>query len=70
MSTKRYAMGLDSSTQSLTGVIIDIDTGNITCQKSLDYAVDDRLNRYGISLSDYIVPPSSLWRWIYQSLAE
>ncbi|MBN2371499.1 MAG: xylulose kinase [Vicinamibacteria bacterium] len=57
MSVKRYSMGLDSSTQSLTGVIIDVDSGEILWQKSLDYAVDKRLNRFGISFSDYIVPP-------------
>jgi xylulokinase len=57
MGAKRYAMGLDSSTQSLTGIIIDIDTGKVVWQKSLDYATDERLNRFGISFSDYIVPP-------------
>lgn len=57
MSGKRYAMGLDSSTQSLTGIILDIDTGEVVWQKSLDYAVDERLNHFGISFSDYIVPP-------------
>jgi xylulokinase len=57
MTTNRYSMGLDSSTQSLTGVVIDMDTGKIVCEKSLDYAADGRLNRYGISLGDYIIPP-------------
>lgn len=57
MSTGRYSMGLDSSTQSLTGIIIDIDSGEIICNRSLDYAADDRLNRFGMSLTDYIIPP-------------
>jgi len=53
----RLSLGLDSSTQSLTGVLVDIDSGRIVAQKSLDYAADERLNRYGINFSEYTVPP-------------
>ncbi len=53
---KRYSLGLDSSTQSLTAVIIDIDKGEVVYNKSLDYAADSRLNCYGINFKEYTVP--------------
>ncbi|MBN1499800.1 MAG: xylulose kinase [Spirochaetes bacterium] len=53
---KRYSLGLDSSTQSLTAVIIDIDRGEIVYDKSLDYASDSRLNVFGINFKEYTVP--------------
>ncbi|MBN2508672.1 MAG: xylulose kinase [Spirochaetales bacterium] len=53
----RLSLGLDSSTQSLTAVIIDIDTRKVVAEKSLDYAADPRLNSWGIDLKEYIVPP-------------
>ena len=57
MPGKRLSLGLDSSTQSLTAVVIDIDAGKVLYQKSLDYAEDERLNGYGIRRSEYICPP-------------
>lgn len=57
MSAKRYSLGLDSSTQSLTAVVIDLDKGSVIYDKSLDYAKDERLNGYGIRHSEYICPP-------------
>ena len=54
---KRLSLGLDSSTQSMTGVLIDIDNGEIVYSKSLDYASDPRLNCYGINHKEYLVPP-------------
>ena len=52
----RFALGLDSSTQSLSAVVIDIDTAEKCFEHSLDYRADTRLNRFGIG-EDYILPP-------------
>ena len=52
----RFALGLDSSTQSLSAVVIDIDTAEKCFEHSLDYRADARLNRFGIG-EDYILPP-------------
>ena len=52
----RLSLGLDSSTQSLTAVIIDIDKKEVVAEKTLDYAADPRLNCFGIDLKEYIVP--------------
>ena len=56
MPSKRLALGLDSSTQSLSAVVIDIDTAEKYFEHSLDYRADARLNRFGIG-EDYILPP-------------
>jgi len=53
----KLALGLDSSTQSLTGVLVDIDHQHTVWQKSLNYASDNRLNRFGIN-TEYILPPA------------
>ena len=53
---QRLALGLDSSTQSLSAIIIDIDTAEKCFEHSLDYRADARLNRFGIG-EDYILPP-------------
>ena len=55
---QRLALGLDSSTQSLSAVVIDIDTAEKCFEHSLDYRADTRLNRFGIG-EDYILPPKS-----------
>ena len=52
----RLALGLDSSTQSLSAVVIDIDTAEKYFEHSLDYRADARLNGFGIG-ADYILPP-------------
>ena len=52
----RLALGLDLSTQSLSAVIVDIDTGDKSFEHSLDYRKDTRLNDFGIG-ADYIIPP-------------
>ncbi len=51
------SLGLDSSTQSLSAVVVDFARGEIVYEKSLDYARDPRLNRYGIDFATYVVPP-------------
>lgn len=52
----RLALGLDSSTQSLSAVVIDIDTAEKRFEHALDYRTDERLNQFGIG-EDYILPP-------------
>ena len=56
MPRKRLALGLDSSTQSLSAIVIDIDTAEKCFEHSLDYRADTRLNQFGIG-EDYILPP-------------
>ena len=52
----RLALGLDSSTQSLSSIVLDIDAAEKIFEHSLDYRKDNRLNRFGIG-TDYIIPP-------------
>ncbi|MCZ6679653.1 MAG: FGGY family carbohydrate kinase, partial [Candidatus Poribacteria bacterium] len=52
----RLALGLDSSTQSLSAVVVDIDTGDKCFEHSLDYRQDARLNDFGVGV-DYTIPP-------------
>ena len=56
MPRERLALGLDSSTQSLSAVVIDIDAAEKCFEHSLDYRTDTRLNQFGIE-EDYILPP-------------
>ena len=56
MPRKRLALGLDSSTQSLSAIVIDVDTAEKCFEHSLDYRADTRLNTFGIG-EDYILPP-------------
>ena len=51
---QRLTLGLDSSTQSLSAVVIDIDTAEKCFEHSLDYRADARLNQFGIG-EDYIL---------------
>ena len=53
---QRLVLGLDSSTQSLSAIVIDIDTAEKCFEHSLDYRADTRLNGFGIG-EDYILPP-------------
>jgi len=57
MKDGTYALGLDSSTQSLTAVVVDYDEGRVIFERSLDYARDERLAGYGIDRRSYLVPP-------------
>ena len=56
MPRERLALGLDSSTQSLSAIVIDIDTAEKCFEHSIDYRADARLNQFGIG-EDYILPP-------------
>ncbi len=55
---KRLSLGLDISTQSISAVVLDIDSQSILGEYSIDYRRDGRLNRFGIN-EDYILPPTS-----------
>ncbi|MBW2092079.1 MAG: xylulose kinase, partial [Deltaproteobacteria bacterium] len=50
------SLGLDFSTQSLTAVLLDIDSGETIYTHSLDYTLDKRLKGSGLR-DDFIVPP-------------
>ena len=50
------SLGLDLSTQSITAVVLDLDTREIILSHSLDYRADPRLTGSGIR-DDYIIPP-------------
>ncbi|MCY4401309.1 MAG: FGGY family carbohydrate kinase [Candidatus Poribacteria bacterium] len=54
----RLSLGLDSSTQSLSAIVIDIDTAEKCFEHSIDYRADERTNGFGIG-EDYILPPKS-----------
>lgn len=53
---QRLVLGLDSSTQSLSAIVIDINTAEKCFEHSLDYRANTRLNGFGIG-EDYILPP-------------
>ena len=57
MQKRRLALGMDLSTQSLSAVILDIDSRTKVYERSLDYLKDPRLDGFGIQRKDYIVPP-------------
>ncbi|MCK4787154.1 MAG: hypothetical protein KAV87_25570 [Desulfobacteraceae bacterium] len=57
MKGKRLALGMDLSTQSLSAVVLDIDSPTKVYEYSLDYLKDPRLDGFGIQRKDYIVPP-------------
>lgn len=54
----RLSLGLDSSTQSLSAIVIDIDTAEKCFDHSIDYRADERTNCFGIG-EDYILPPKT-----------
>ncbi len=53
---RQLAIGLDTSTQSLSCAVVDLASGEKVCDLSLDYRVDGRLSNFGIG-SDYLIPP-------------
>ena len=55
---KRLSLGLDSSTQSLSAFVIDVDTAEKCFEHVIDYRADSRTNGFGIG-EDYILPPKS-----------
>jgi len=59
MDKRRLALGLDMSTQSLSAVVLDIDSQMVVLEHSLDYARDPRLNIFGIRQEDYLLHPET-----------
>jgi xylulokinase len=51
------SLGIDVSTQSITGVVIDPAAGEVLHSISLSYAEDPRLNSLGIDHETFLVPP-------------
>jgi xylulokinase len=60
MANKRLSLGLDLSTQSISAVLIDIDSREVIFQNTLDYQKDSRLKKYGIQGENYILPPKNV----------
>jgi xylulokinase len=53
----RLTLGLDASTQSLSAVLLDAETGKIAWSRSLPYRDDPRLSGYGFEHDTMIIPP-------------
>ncbi len=53
---RHLVLGLDSSTQSLSAIVIDIDSAEKCFEHAIDYRADERTNCFGIG-EDYILPP-------------
>lgn len=53
---QRLSLGLDSSTQKLQAIVIDIDTGEKVFDRTLNYRIDPRLKEFGLN-NDYILSP-------------
>jgi xylulokinase len=51
------SLGLDSSTQGIKGVLVDIETRQIVWHKAIDYRADSRLKHSGVN-EQYILPPT------------
>ena len=58
MQERRLALGMDLSTQSLSAVVLDIDSQTKVYEHSLDYLKDPRLDGFG--MIDYC-RDSTLW---------
>ncbi|MBN2077016.1 MAG: hypothetical protein JW762_15840 [Dehalococcoidales bacterium] len=56
---KSLSLGIDISTQSISAVVLDMETWTVVWEHSLDYCRDTRLNSFGIRQEDYILPPES-----------
>jgi len=53
---RRLSLGLDSSTQGLAAVAVDLDSRETVWKHALDYRADSRLAGFGLT-GDYILPP-------------
>lgn len=53
----RTTLGLDASTQSLSAVLLNIETGELVWSRSLPYRDDLRLLGYGFEHDTLIIPP-------------
>ena len=50
-------LGIDASTQSMSGVLLDIATGDVIWSKSLAYRDDPRLAGFGFEHDSMVMPP-------------
>ncbi|HUW70160.1 MAG TPA: xylulose kinase [bacterium] len=57
MSELRYVLGIDSSTQGTTGLIIDRDTFETVAEAKIRYRDDPRLSGFGLLDGAPILPP-------------
>lgn len=55
-SSSRYSLGIDMSTQSVTAVVIDIDTRTQVLHKSINYKALPTTENTGI-MEDFLLPP-------------
>ncbi len=51
------SLGIDLSTQSITGVVVDPQQGQVVYERSLSYVTDARLQGFGIDYQSFLVPP-------------
>lgn len=57
MENGDLVLGLDSSTQSLSAVLIDPVKGSLEYEYAVSYKNDSRLNHFGIDFSSMVIPP-------------
>jgi xylulokinase len=57
MPSDRLTLGIDASTQSLSAVLLDAETGKIAWSRSLPYRDDPRLAGYGFEHDSLLIPP-------------
>lgn len=55
MKKKKLVLGLDISTQSISAVVLDVDSRAVIHEYSINYYKDPRLNIYGIRKEDYLL---------------
>lgn len=57
MENGDLVLGLDTSTQSLSAVLIDPVKGSVEYEYAVSYKNDSRLNHFGIDFSSMVIPP-------------
>jgi xylulokinase len=55
--SKQSVFGIDASTQSMTGLLMEAGSGHVLWQKSLAYRDDPRLLGYGFEHDSLLIPP-------------
>ncbi|MFW6360750.1 MAG: hypothetical protein ACOC2R_03275 [Spirochaetota bacterium] len=54
---KHLSLGIDLSTQSITGVGVDPQQSQVVYERSLSYVADARLHGFGIDHQSFLLPP-------------
>jgi xylulokinase len=57
MERREYALGIDSSTQGTTAVLLDIGSHEIACEAKIRYRDDPRLAGFGLMERQPLLPP-------------